>query len=367
MHRGAGARLEGGASSAHMLVMFDHSLKFSLDDGDSLGDEAASRREGKTTPDNAAARERVMLDAYSDAVTSIVDAVGPSVVRLDTRRADGKRIGSGSGFLVSPDGLVVTNAHVVDAARTAEVSTLDGGKFSARILGRDLDTDLSLARIEENATFPAARLGDSKALRRGQLVVAIGNPLGFDASVTAGIVSALGRSLSSRNGRMIEDVIQTDAALNPGNSGGPLVSSLGEVIGVNTAVISGAQGICFAIAASTAEFVLGEIIRHGRVRRAYIGVGAATHILPRRLVLRHELTQDTGAVLTQVESEGPADQSGLMTGDVILAIDGATILGASDLVRHLDAEKLQRVCSVDFLRRSDKRRVWIAPAERRVL
>jgi S1-C subfamily serine protease len=332
-----------------MQFMFDYSLKFSLDESHSLDDEAASRPEDNTTPDNAAARERVMLDAYSDAVTSIVDAVGPSVVRLDTWRADGRRIGSGSGFLVSPDGLVVTNAHVVDAARTAEVSTLDGGKFSARILGRDLDTDLALARIEENATFPAARLGDSKALRRGQLVVAIGNPLGFDASVTAGIVSALGRSLSSKNGRMIEDVIQTDAALNPGNSGGPLVSSLGEVIGVNTAVISGAQGICFAVASSTAEFV----------------VGAATHILPRRLILRHELTQNTGAVLTQVESQGPADQSGLMTGDMILAIDGATILGASDLVRHLDAEKLQRVCSIDFLRRSEKRRVWIAPVERR--
>jgi S1-C subfamily serine protease len=345
-----------------MPVMFNHSLKFSLDEGDNLGDGARSRPE--TAPEKAAAQERALLDAYSNAVTAIVDEVGPSVVRLDLRRPDGKLAGAGSGFMVSPDGLVVTNAHVVGAARTAEVSTLDGRKFSARILGRDADTDLALARIEENATFPAARLGDSKVLRRGQLVVAIGNPLGFDASVTAGIVSALGRSLRSNNGRMIEDVIQTDAALNPGNSGGPLVSSLGEVVGVNTAVISGAQGICFAIASSTAQFVIGEIIRHGRVRRAYIGVGAATHVLPRRLALHHELTQASGALLTHVESGGPSDQSGLMTGDVIVAIDGATILGAGDLVRHLDAEKINRVCSVDFLRRSEKRRVWIAPTER---
>ena len=242
---------------------------------------------------------------------------------------------------------------------------LDGRKFSARLLGRDPDTDLALARIEDNATLPAARLGDSKILRRGQLVVAIGNPLGFDASVTAGIVSALGRSLTAKNGRVIEDVIQTDAALNPGNSGGPLVSSLGEVIGVNTAVIMGAQGICFAVASSTAQFVIGEIIRHGRVRRAYIGVGAATHVLPRRLALRHELTQATGALLTNIESGSPADQSGLMTADVIVAVDGAPILGAGDLVRQLDAEKIRRVCAVDFLRRSDKRRVWIAPVERR--
>jgi S1-C subfamily serine protease len=341
-----------------MRRMFDHPLHFSLDDDPSSADQPAAL-------ENAATHDRVLLDAYSDAVTSIVDTVGPSVVRLDLRRADGKRAGSGSGFVVSPDGLIVTNAHVVEGAKTAEVSTLEGRKLSARILGRDPDTDLALARVDENVTLPFARLGDSKALRRGQLVVAIGNPLGFDASVTAGIVSALGRSLSAKNGRMIEDVIQTDAALNPGNSGGPLVSSLGEVIGVNTAVISGAQGICFAVASSTAQFVLGEIVRHGRVRRAYIGVGAASHVLPRRLALRHELTQASGAILTQVESGGPADQAGLMTADVIIALDGAPILGTTDLVRRLDAEKIRQVCAVDFLRRSERRRTWIAPVERR--
>jgi len=349
-------RLARGVRVAHMLFMLNHSLKFSLDEGGATGDEAFQ---------NPSADDSLLLDAYSNAVTAVVDQVGPSVVRLDLRRSDGKRAGTGSGFVVSPDGLVVTNAHVVEGAKSAEVSMLDGRKFSARILGRDPDTDLALARIDENATLPAARLGDSKILRRGQLVVAIGNPLGFDASVTAGIVSALGRSLTAKNGRVIEDVIQTDAALNPGNSGGPLVSSRGEVIGVNTAVITGAQGICFAVASSTAQFVIGEIIRHGRVRRAYIGVGAATHVLPRRLALRHELTQATGALLTNIESEGPADQSGLMTADVIVAIDGAPILGAGDLVRQLDAEKIGRVCAVDFLRRSDKRRVWIAPVERR--
>jgi S1-C subfamily serine protease len=345
--------------------MFDHSMKLSLDESDRLDEEGSSSPARPASSDKAAAQERILLDAYSNAVTSVVEEVGPSVVRLDLRRPDGKRAGTGSGFVVSPDGLILTNAHVVDDAKTADVTMPDGRKFSARILGRDPDTDLALARIDENATLPAARLGDSKALRRGQLVIAIGNPLGFDATVTAGIVSALGRSLSARNGRPIEDVIQTDAALNPGNSGGPLVSSLGEVIGVNTAVIMGAQGICFAVASNTAQFVLGEIIRHGRVRRAYIGVGAATHALPRRLALRHDLTQASGVVLTNIESGGPADQSGLMTGDVIIAIDGAPVLGAGDLVRQLDAEKTQRVCSVDFLRRSEKRRVWIAAVERR--
>ena len=339
-----------------MRGMFDNTLKFSLDEDQPLGEQA---------PAADAAREKILLDAYSDAVITVVEEVGPSVVRLDLRRPDGKRAGTGSGFVVSPDGLIVTNAHVVDNAKTAEVSMLDGRKFSARVLGRDPDTDIALARIDENATLPAAKLGDSKLLRRGQMVVAIGNPLGFDASVTAGIVSALGRSLSAKNGRLIEDVIQTDAALNPGNSGGPLVSSRGEVIGVNTAVIMGAQGICFAVASNTAQFVIGEIIRHGRVRRAYIGVGAATHVLPRRLALRHELAQASGALLTNIEKGGPADQAGLMSADTIIAIDGTPILGAGDLVRLLDADKISRVVAVDFLRRSDKRRLWIAPVERR--
>jgi S1-C subfamily serine protease len=218
--------------------------------------------------------------------------------------------------------------------------------------------------LHDSASLPFARLGDSKKLRRGQIAIAIGNPLGFDASVTAGIVSALGRTLRARNGRMIDDVIQTDAALNPGNSGGPLVSSSGEVIGINTAVIMGAQGICFAVAANTADFVLGEIVRHGRVRRAYIGLGAGTVPLPRRVALRLGLDQVTGAVVTAVEQKSPADEAGLLTGDIILSVDNQRVTGADDLVRLLDSERMNRVVAVDVLRRSDMRRFWVGLKER---
>ncbi|WP_036259253.1 S1C family serine protease [Methylocapsa aurea] len=305
-----------------------------------------------------------LLDAYSRSVTRVVEQVGPSVVRLDIRRGDGKRAGSGSGVIVSPDGLVLTNSHVVQGARRAEVTTLDGRSFSGRVLGDDPDTDLALVRIDESATLPAARLGDSKTLKPGEIAIAIGNPLGFDASVTAGVISALGRSLRSKNGRLIEDVIQTDAALNPGNSGGPLVSSKGEVIGVNTAIITGAQGICFAVASNTASFVLGELVSHGRVRRAYLGIGAGTILLPRRIALRLGLAQTTGAVVSMVEAESPADHAGLLTGDILLAIDGAAVTGADDLLRFLDAEKINRTIPLDVLRRSDRRRFWAALRER---
>ncbi len=305
------------------------------------------------------------LDAYSARVTAVVERVAPSVVRLDIRRGDGRRAGSGSGVIVSPDGLILTNSHVVQGAKRAEVTTLDGRSLSARVLGDDPDTDLALVRVDESVTLPAARLGDSKKLKPGEIAVAIGNPLGFDASVTAGVISALGRSLRSKTNRLIEDVIQTDAALNPGNSGGPLVSSKGEVIGVNTAIITGAQGICFAVAANTASFVLGELVAHGRVRRAYLGIGAGTILLPRRIALRLGLAQATGAVVSMVEAESPADHAGLLTGDIVLAVDNAPVTGADDLVRLLDAEKINRTIALDILRRSDRRRFWAALRERK--
>ncbi len=332
----------------------DHSLSFVLDEASHDVPEPMA---------HSVAEDAALLDAYSQAVTDIVDRVGPSVVRIDIRR-NGKPAGSGSGVIVSPDGLVLTNSHVVQGAKRAEITTLDGRSLSGRVLGDDPDTDLALIRIDEDVLLPSARLGNSKRLRRGEIAIAIGNPLGFDATVTAGVISALGRSLRSKNGRLIDNVIQTDAALNPGNSGGPLVSSRGEVIGINTAIITGAQGICFAVAADTASFVLGEIIRHGRVRRAHLGIGAGTIPLPRRIALRLGLSQTTGAVVTAIEPDGPADHAGLLTGDIQLAIDGTPVSGADDLVRLLDADKIERTIPLDFLRRSDQRRVWVALRER---
>jgi S1-C subfamily serine protease len=307
--------------------------------------------------------EDAALDAYSRAVSDVVERVGPSVVRVDIKR-QGANAGAGSGVIVSPDGLVLTNSHVVQGARGAEIITLDGRQAHARVLGDDPDCDLALLRIDDAATLPAAKLGDSSKLKRGQIAIAIGNPLGFDASVTAGVVSALGRSLRAKSGRMIEDVIQTDAALNPGNSGGPLVSSRGEVIGINTAIIMGAQGICFAVASNTANFVLGEIARHGRVRRAYIGVGAGTAAIPRRIALRLSLEQANGARVLSVERGSPAEHAGLLTGDMVIALDGKRVGGVEDLLRLLDADKISRTVSIDVLRRSEQVRFWIGPSER---
>ena len=307
--------------------------------------------------------DAALLDDYSRVVSDVVDRVGPSVVRIDVRK-NGRSAGSGSGVIISSDGLALTNSHVVQGSRTVSLTTLEGRELQARVLGDDPDTDLALLRVEADVALPAAKLGDSAKLKRGQIAIAIGNPLGFDATVTAGVVSALGRSLQSRTGRMIEDVVQTDAPLNPGNSGGPLVSSTGEVIGINTAVIMGAQGICFAVASNTASFVAGEIARHGRVRRAYIGVGAATLAIPRRIALRLALQQATGARLLSVDQAGPAAQAGLLTGDLVIALDGKPVTSVSDLVRALDADKIDRTISVDFLRRSEQLRLWIGPVER---
>jgi S1-C subfamily serine protease len=328
--------------------MFDD-LSFALDaEAESHGPGAAAN----PTDDEA-------LDAYSRVIVQAVEKVGPAVVRVDTRG------GAGSGVIVSPDGLALTNSHVVNGARAVTLTTLEGRRLSARVLGDDPDTDLALLRVEEAVHLPAAKLGDSSRLRRGQIAIAIGNPLGFDATVTAGVVSALGRSLRGKSGRLIEDVVQTDAALNPGNSGGPLVSSAGEVIGVNTAIIAGAQGICFAVAANTAHFVAGEIARHGRVRRAYIGVAAATTPIPRRIALAQGLAQTHAAQLVEIDQAGPAAEAGLLTGDLVIALDGKKVEGVADLVRALDAQTIGRAVSIDFLRRSQRLRLWIGPTERR--
>ena len=304
-----------------------------------------------------------LLDDYSRVVSDVVERVGPSVVRIDVKRA-GRNAGSGSGVIVSSDGLALTNSHVVQGARTVTLTTLEGRELQARVLGDDPDTDLALLRAQADLTLPAAKLGDSSKLRRGQIAIAIGNPLGFDATVTAGVVSALGRSLQARTGRMIEDVVQTDAALNPGNSGGPLVSTAGEVVGINTAVIMGAQGICFAVASNTANFVAGEIARHGRVRRAYLGVGAATAAIPRRIALRLGLEQASGARLISIDQAGPAAEAGLLTGDIVISLDGRAVTSVGELLRALGADKINRTVSVDLVRRSERLRVWIGPVER---
>jgi S1-C subfamily serine protease len=244
------------------------------------------------------------------------------------------------------------------------VTTADGRNLNARVVGDDPDTDLALVRVEENVALPAARLGDSKLLKRGQLVIAIGNPLGFESTVTTGVVSALGRSLRARTGRLIDDIIQTDAALNPGNSGGPLVSSRGEVVGINTAIILGTQGICFAVAANTANFVLGELVRHGRVRRSFVGIAAAQTALPRRLRHVAGVAQENAVIISSVEADGPADQAGLASSDIILSLDGSIVTGADDLVRTLTADKIGREVLVETLRKGERRTVTLTARER---
>ena len=310
-----------------------------------------------------------LLDAYSRAVISTVDRVGPAVVRVE-QLPDGKNPGGGvgSGVVIAGDGLVLTNSHVVGGGSRVKLSFADGSPREARVLGDDPDTDLALLRTDLPSGTPAAALGDSKALRRGQLVVAIGNPLGFESTVTAGVVSALGRSLRATSGRLIDDVIQTDAALNPGNSGGPLVSSAGEVVGINTAMISRAQGICFAVASNTAVFVVSEFIAtldsgRGRVRRAHIGIAAETVPLPRRIGLA--TGAGTRAIrISEVMAGGPAAAAGLLAGDLLLSVDGIAIEGADDLIRLLNASRIGRDTQVAILRGGVVEKRTLRPAER---
>jgi S1-C subfamily serine protease len=338
---------------------------------------AGGRPAAATVPSEVPPEDQALLDAYSRAVIDVVDRVGPAVVGLSVRgqsvqSASGRgrrpQGGTGSGVIVAPDGLILTNSHVAAAAGSRpaiEVTSADGQRLTARLVGDDPDTDLALLRVEQAVTLPAARLGDSKRLKRGQLVIAIGNPLGFESTVTTGVVSALGRSLRARTGRLIDDVIQTDAALNPGNSGGPLVSSSGEIAGVNTAVIMGAQGICFAVAANTASFVLGELVRHGRVRRAFIGLSAQQTALPPRLRRAAGLEQQSAVMVSTIESGGAVDRAGLKPGDIVLGLDGITITGADDLVRLLTGEKIGKRVALDVLRGAERLTVAIVPQERK--
>jgi S1-C subfamily serine protease len=335
-----------------------------LDLTSDIADDGLSSRATEHTPDN----DQALLDAYSNAVIGVTERVGPAVVRVETGpkvRSLRERGGLGSGIVISPDGLVLTNSHVVGSSKEIRLQDIEGFVTDAHVLGTDPDTDLALLRADGARDLRYASLGNSKNLRRGQLVVAIGNPLGFESTVTAGVVSALGRSIRSVSGRTIEDVIQTDAALNPGNSGGPLVSSSAEVIGINTAIINGAQGICFAVASNTAQFVLSEIIRHGYVRRAYIGVAGQTAPIPRRHAVVAGVDNAMGALMAQIEPDGPAAKAGLLPGDVVIKLDGVGVHGVDDLIRALDRDRIGRTLEMEVLRMGRLRAIEIHPIERK--
>ena len=308
-------------------------------------------------------RDAGLLDAYSQAVVQAVELVGPSVVTIERGgKSERERGGHGSGFVFTPDGLILTNSHVVHNSRSLHVSLADGRHMPAMLIGEDPDTDLAVIRVPAS-DLPALTLGDSRALRVGQLVIAIGNPLGFHATVTAGVVSARGRSLRSKSGRLMDDIIQTDAALNPGNSGGPLVNSRGEVVGVNTAVISGAQGLCFAIAANTAQFVVGRLIRDGHIRRSYVGVAGQNTPLMRQFVRFYSLPASSGILVASIEPNSPASSSGLQEGDVIIAFAGQPVEGIDQLHRLLGEERIGVATPLTVIRRTEKLEISVTPAE----
>jgi len=319
------------------------------------------------------ADDSAALDAYSNAVVHAAERVSPAVVKIDVRKRAPQRPGatesreaqgSGSGFVFTPDGLILTNSHVAGGATRIDVTLPDGQHFDADLIGDDPHTDLAVIKVS-GPTLPTATLGSSRGVRVGQIAIAIGNPYGFECTVTAGVVSALGRSLRAQSGRLIDDVIQTDAALNPGNSGGPLVNSRGEVIGVNTAIIMPAQGICFATAIDTANLVVGQLLRHGRVRRGYIGVAGQNTLLPRRVVRYFDLAIESGVRVMSVEAGSPARDADLAEGDVIVAWDGKPVSSIDELHRLLTEAYLHTTVEVVVLRRTQKLTRTIKPVELR--
>lgn len=313
-------------------------------------------------------RENEALDAYSKIVVEAVEKVGPAVVQIwvgrDLRSRNHQRNemqGTASGVLFTPDGFLVTNSHVVRGARTIAVTLSDGRSFNGQLVGDDPHTDLAVVRLEE-ANLPMAGFGDSAQLRPGQLVVAIGNPLGFQTTVTSGIISALGRSLRTLSGRLIENIIQTDAALNPGNSGGPLVNSRGEVIGINTAVIMPAQGICFAIPSNTVKWVVARLIRDGEVVRGFLGLQGQNRPIPRYLIRSHKLTINSGVFVVAVEPQSPAEFAGLRRGDIIIGLDDVSVTGVDRLHRLLGEEVIGRDVPLTVLRDEQKVLLTVRPA-----
>jgi S1-C subfamily serine protease len=333
--------------------------------------------EPESAPESRIDADAPLLDAYSTAVTSAVDRISPSVVNIEvhlsTHQKAGRsgepqeRRGGGSGFVFTPDGLILTNSHVVHDAAKIAVTTTDGRHMPASLIGDDPASDLAVIRVDEphfdEPGLTAATLGDSQRLRVGQIVIAIGAPYGFQSTVTAGVVSALGRSLRSYSGRLIDDVIQTDASLNPGNSGGPLVDSAGRVIGVNTATILPAQGICFAIGINTAKFVASRLLRDGRIRRSYIGVSGQTVPVHRRVVRFYDLPKETGALVLSVEDGSPAKRAGLREGDIVVALEGQPVAGVDDLHRLLTDVRVGVSSTLTVVRYTEKVEVRVVPEE----
>jgi S1-C subfamily serine protease len=317
-------------------------------------------------------RDQDALDAYSRAVVHAVDTVGPAVVKIDvTRKArngNGSRgraepeKGGGSGFVFADDGLILTNSHVVADAAVLTVALPDGRRSSADLVGHDPDTDLAVLKISA-PDLSVARLGDSSRLRAGQLVVAVGNPYGLQHTVTAGVVSALGRSLRSTSGRLIDNVIQTDAALNPGNSGGPLVTTDGDVVGVNTAMIMGGQGLSFAVPINSARVVIPALLREGRVRRSYLGIGAQDVPLLRRVVRYFHLPAETGVLVVSLEPDGPAASAGVREGDILVDCGGEAVSGADELHRLLTVERIGRRLSIGIIRGTEQLTIEVEPRE----
>jgi S1-C subfamily serine protease len=309
-----------------------------------------------------------LLDAYSQAVIGAVEAVGPAVVNV--HRGDA---GAGSGVIFTPDGLILTNHHVVHGAARVEVNLTDGRVLRADVIGQDAGTDLAVLRVDATLTpgsppgLPGgvafARFGDSRRVRVGQVAIAIGNPFGFQHSVTTGVISALGRSLRSRSGRLIDDIIQTDASLNPGNSGGPLVTTRGEVIGINTAMILPAQGLCFAIGINTARFVASRLIRDGRIRRGYIGIAGQNIDVPRNLARANQVAISSAVRVESVEKGSPAARAGLEKGDIIVAFGAVAVTGVDDLHRVLGEEQIDTAVDVAVIRRGSRRTIAVTPAE----
>ena len=336
----------------------------------SLLNESQSRDDASSIGRSDVSADDSLLDEYSRSVVSAVSRVAPAVVNIEIQQRAKSRerdaAGSGSGFVIAPDGFILTNSHVIHHAIRIVVNLSDGREYPAQLIGDDPETDLAVIRID-GSQLTHVRLADSESLRVGQIAIAIGNPLGFQASVTAGVISALGRSMYSQSGRLIDNIIQTDAALNPGNSGGPLVNSAGEVIGVNTAMIRPAQGICFAIASNTAKLVAGWLIRDGRIRRSYIGVAGQNVPLHRRVIRFYDLPLETGVLVASVEKDSPAQRAGLREGDIIVAFNERPIGTIHDLHKMLVSEQIGVVAKLVVIRHTEKLELSILPAESRAL